>query len=65
MIEIKIKTEIGKLESEKRNLEINLNRIEAAIWAFNETLKMMVAHGEVGASSESSDSESSDSESIA
>lgn len=41
MIAEQIQAEIAKLTEEKRNLEINMHRIDAAIWAFNETLKML------------------------
>ena len=41
MIAEQIQAHIAKLTAEKRSLEINMHRIEAAIWAFNETLKML------------------------
>lgn len=40
MIE-QIQAQIAKLTEEKRTLEINMHRIDAALWAFNETLKML------------------------
>jgi hypothetical protein len=41
MIAEQIQAQIAKLTEEKRNLEINMHRIDAALWAFNETLKML------------------------